>query len=162
MIRLNACCITCTSDVHKLNRTLCIILSLDKRQNTSSTQYDMQKYSTRPMNKVCAFRWTPCSLGEYFTESLEKWTRFVFSHTIMSHMQLKLQLECDMGWYWFTSTAMSWISVNTATNITYGTYLHKHWWRYTLNNIGSLKRTLQYYYYATPGEPCKGSPGVAW
>ena len=33
---------------------------------------------------------------------------------------------------------------------------------YTLNNIGSLKRTLQYYYHATPGEPCKGSPGVAW
>ena len=28
-------------------------------------------------------------------------------------------------------------------------------------NIGYLKRTLQYYYHATPGEPCKGSPGVA-
>ena len=34
--------------------------------------------------------------------------------------------------------------------------------RYTLNNIGSLKRTLQYYHHATPGEPYKGSPGVAW
>ena len=31
-------------------------------------------------------------------------------------------------------------------------------------NIGSLEGTLQYYYhdyYATPGEPCKGSPGAA-
>ena len=33
---------------------------------------------------------------------------------------------------------------------------------YTLNNIGSLKKNLQYYYHATPGEPCKCSPGVAW
>ena len=32
---------------------------------------------------------------------------------------------------------------------------------YTLNIIGSLKRTFQYYYHATPGEPYKGSPGVA-
>ena len=31
---------------------------------------------------------------------------------------------------------------------------------YTLNNTGSLKRTLQYYHHAAPGEPCKGSPGV--
>ena len=35
-------------------------------------------------------------------------------------------------------------------------------WPCTLNNIGSLKRTLQYNHHATPGEPCKGSPGVAW
>ena len=33
---------------------------------------------------------------------------------------------------------------------------------YTLNNIGSVKRTLQYYYHATPGDPLQGSPGVAW
>ena len=33
---------------------------------------------------------------------------------------------------------------------------------HTLNNIGSLKRTPQYYYHATSGEPCKGSLGVAW
>ena len=32
----------------------------------------------------------------------------------------------------------------------------------TLNNIGSLKRALQYHYHATPGELCKGSPGIAW
>ena len=29
---------------------------------------------------------------------------------------------------------------------------------YSLNNIGSLEGTLQYYHHATPG----GSPGVAW
>ena len=33
--------------------------------------------------------------------------------------------------------------------------------RYTLNNIGSLEGTLQYYYYATPVEPLQDSPGVA-
>ena len=33
---------------------------------------------------------------------------------------------------------------------------------YTLNDIGSLKRTIQYNHHATPGEPRKGSPGVAW
>ena len=33
---------------------------------------------------------------------------------------------------------------------------------HTLNDIGSLKRTLQYNHHAAPGEPCKGSPGVAW
>ena len=32
---------------------------------------------------------------------------------------------------------------------------------YTLNNIGSVEGTLQYFYYATPGEPLQGSPGVA-
>ena len=32
----------------------------------------------------------------------------------------------------------------------------------TLNNIGSLEGTLQYYHHATPGEPLQGSPGVAW
>ena len=32
---------------------------------------------------------------------------------------------------------------------------------YTLNNIG-LEGTLQYYHHATPGEPLRGSPGVAW
>ena len=32
----------------------------------------------------------------------------------------------------------------------------------TVTNIGSSKRTLQYYYHPTPGEPFKGSPGVAW
>ena len=31
----------------------------------------------------------------------------------------------------------------------------------TLNNIGYLDRTLEYYYHATPGEPLQGSPGVA-
>ena len=31
---------------------------------------------------------------------------------------------------------------------------------YTLSNIGSLEGTLQYYYYATPGEPLQGYPGV--
>ena len=36
-----------------------------------------------------------------------------------------------------------------------------HRW-YTLNNIGSLEGALQYYYHAITGEPCKGSPGVAW
>ena len=35
-------------------------------------------------------------------------------------------------------------------------------WQYTLNNIGTLEGTLQYYYHATPGEPLQGSPGVAW
>ena len=29
---------------------------------------------------------------------------------------------------------------------------------YTLNNIGSLEGTLQYYYHATPGEPA----GFSW
>ena len=33
---------------------------------------------------------------------------------------------------------------------------------YTLNNKGSSKKSNQYYYHATPGEPGKGSPGVAW
>ena len=33
---------------------------------------------------------------------------------------------------------------------------------YTLNNIGSLVRTLQYNHHATPGEPLQGSPVVAW
>ena len=33
---------------------------------------------------------------------------------------------------------------------------------YTLNNIGSLEGTLQYYRHATTGEPLKGSPAVAW
>ena len=33
---------------------------------------------------------------------------------------------------------------------------------YTLNNIGFFKGTFQYYYHATPGKPCKGSPGAAW
>ena len=32
----------------------------------------------------------------------------------------------------------------------------------TLNKIGLLERTLHYYHHATPGEPCRGSPGVAW
>ena len=32
----------------------------------------------------------------------------------------------------------------------------------TLNNIGSLEGTLQYYHHATPGEPLQGSPGVVW
>ena len=32
----------------------------------------------------------------------------------------------------------------------------------TLNNIGSLEGTLQYYHHATPGELLQGSPGVAW
>ena len=32
---------------------------------------------------------------------------------------------------------------------------------YTLNNVGSLKRTLQYNHHATTGEPFKGSPVVA-
>ena len=27
---------------------------------------------------------------------------------------------------------------------------------YTLSNVGSLKRTLQYNHYSTPGEPCRG------
>ena len=39
---------------------------------------------------------------------------------------------------------------------------NKSRYRYTLKNIGASKRTLEYYYHATPGEPCKGSPGVAW
>ena len=33
---------------------------------------------------------------------------------------------------------------------------------YTLNNIGSLEGTLEYYYHATPGEPLQVSPGVEW
>ena len=33
---------------------------------------------------------------------------------------------------------------------------------YTLNNIGSLEGTIQYYHHAIPGEPLQGSPGVAW
>ena len=32
----------------------------------------------------------------------------------------------------------------------------------TLNNIGSLEGTLQYYHHTTPGEPLRGFPGVAW
>ena len=32
---------------------------------------------------------------------------------------------------------------------------------YTLNNIGSLEGTRQYYYHATLGEPLQGAPGVA-
>ena len=33
---------------------------------------------------------------------------------------------------------------------------------YTLNNIGSLEGTLEYYYHTIPGEPLQGSTGVAW
>ena len=33
---------------------------------------------------------------------------------------------------------------------------------HTLNIIGSLEGTLQYYYHATPGEPLQGSPWVTW
>ena len=33
-------------------------------------------------------------------------------------------------------------------------------WGYTLNNIGSLEETLQYYYHATPGEPLQCSQGL--
>ena len=36
------------------------------------------------------------------------------------------------------------------------------YWKSTLNNIGSLEGTLQYYHHVTPGEPLQGSPGVAW
>ena len=31
---------------------------------------------------------------------------------------------------------------------------------YTLNNIGYLEGTLEYYYHATPAEPLYDSPGV--
>ena len=40
-------------------------------------------------------------------------------------------------------------------------YVYHHAY-YVINNIGYLERTLEYYYHATPGEPCKGSPGIAW
>ena len=40
--------------------------------------------------------------------------------------------------------------------------IHVMYLFYTLNNIGSLEGTLQYYHHATKGEPLQGSPGVAW
>ena len=46
----------------------------------------------------------------------------------------------------------------TKTNSYYITlYVH-----HKQNIIGSLERTLQYYYHATQGEPLLGSPGAAW
>ena len=54
-----------------------------------SFECDMEKYSTRSMNKMWTFRRTPYSLIEhvlYFHISHEKWTTFVFSHTNKSNI----------------------------------------------------------------------------
>ena len=74
----------------------------------------MGKYSTCPMNKVWAFRRTLylldlCCIFSYRTKNEQR----LYFLTRSSHIwhdcdiscifQLKLQLECDMGWYRYTS-----------------------------------------------------------
>ena len=76
-----------------------------------SFECDMGKYNTSPMNKVWAFRRTPysldmCCIFPYLTRNEQ---RLYFlarsSHTWHNYhrLQFKLQLECDEGWYRYTS-----------------------------------------------------------
>ena len=76
-----------------------------------SFECGMGKYSTRSMNKVWAFRRTPCLLNMccIFTYRTKNEHRLYFltrsTHTwhIQPYIVLNLQLECDMSWYWYTS-----------------------------------------------------------
>ena len=76
-----------------------------------SLECDMGKYSTRSMNKVWAFRRTPCSLnmcciftyGTKNGQSLYFLTRSSHTWHMLPYIVLNLQLECDMGWYRYTS-----------------------------------------------------------
>ena len=76
-----------------------------------SFECDMGKYSTRSMHKVWAFRRTPCSLNmccifTYRTKNVQRLyflTRSPHTWHILPYIVLNLQLECDMGWYRYTS-----------------------------------------------------------
>ena len=76
-----------------------------------SFECDMGKYSTRPMNEVWAFRRTPYSLDMccIFTHLTKINNVCIFLHDQVTHnillpyIVLNLQLECDTGWYPYTS-----------------------------------------------------------
>ena len=72
-----------------------------------SFECDMGKYSTRSMNKVWAFGRTPysfdeCCIFQYRTKYEQRLyflTRKRHTWHNCNTLQLKLQLECDIGWY---------------------------------------------------------------
>ena len=72
-----------------------------------SFEWDMGKYSTRPMNKVWAFRRTPysldmCCIFHYRTKNEHRLyflTRSGHTWHYCHRLQSDVQLECDMGWY---------------------------------------------------------------